>query len=624
MTRRPTSILNNIGVFSLAAYLSLQSIAVANSKAHLSEAARALIPDSDKIDIYLNDGRVMRGELIEETPEFYAIRTSTESMTVRRNIPRDRITRVVAVSVDTYFANALLERELDPKTSLKPEVYRESLALFEEFLSHYPNHSSARDIREKQRAFQQEYTHIERGMRKIEGEWYPPVQAAVIDFESASAQMYKMQTRFRGIQNETWNTNPEARKEYDALLALTRAIARDVPRIMTERLPFLLQEQQFDEAFAEMNAFVKFWVAGVIEAEARAADRHRIGRGVFEGMDFDYLARLQARIMDAYKAMLTQSRGDEPPMGLRIPASQAYIPGGYFFMGNPKSAPGQPDFPYRVAYVSPFLMDRHQVTNAEYREFFDHVRITGDYSMSHPAAPPLKNHTPAGWAHPELSGDTQPVVGVDWFDAYAYLKWRGKRLPTEAEWEYAARSRDGRTYPWGESSPASTFNNTPAGQRHIAQLMDQQRPPPPPPRQSRFSCNRQPPPAPESQRTVLPTVTWPVTDLLPQQALQPPFQFARIDPASLNPYGILHMAGNAAEWVADWYSPNYYTEMTLKDPQGPERGRDRTFRGASYLCANPDLATTFNRRHSDSPALRRGVDAQGKPMIGIRGVKDLP
>jgi formylglycine-generating enzyme required for sulfatase activity len=624
MYKPHSHIMKAILIALLATMLPLTIPASSVTPAQLSEAARAFLPEVDSIDLILQDGRTLRGELLEEREEGYIIRVTSGTITARRAIPRSEISEVVKVGLDTHVAKGLKTFNLHEQDSLKPEEYRNALALFEEFLGFFPDNPDAADIAARQEAFREEYTLIERGMRKIAGEWYSPVQAAVLDFQQTAEKMAEMEQQHRGIQLETWNTDREARTKYDELRDQGREIAREVPRIMNERLPFLLQEKNFDEAFLEMNAFVRFWIAGVIEAEARASDRNRMGRGVFEGMDFDYLQRLQRRIMEPYAAILTAERSERPPVGMIIPDERAYIPGGYFFMGNPKATPAHPDFPFRVVHVKPFLMDRYQVTNAQYREFLEYVRSSGDYSMSHPAAPPLKDHTPAGWSHPELRQDNQPVVGVDWFDAYAYLNWRGQRLPTEAEWEIAARGRDGRTYPWGETPPARMMINTPTGRTYIAGRMDEQVPPPQPPPPSRFSCNRQPPPPPESIKTVLPATTWPVDQLMPPEARSPQFTWERIDPFSLNPYGIYHMAGNAAEWVADWYDPTYYTKVEWDNPQGPERGRERTFRGASFLCASPDLATTFNRRHPDTDSLKRGIDRSGKPMIGIRGARDLP
>jgi len=593
------------------------------TREQLSPAAQALLPAEDKAEVVLRDGRRIRGELIDETEQEYVIRISTGTISTRRIIPRTEVTAFSVVTPVAHLASALQEFSLDPATNLPPAQYREALALFEEFLGLFPEHADAGTIREKQDAYAQEYALVERGLRKIAGTWYAPVQAAVYEFQQASAAMTDLEERFRGIETANWNKEPAARERYESLRNQCREIARRVPQIMTERLPFLIQEQQFDEAFLEMNAFLQFWIDEVLQAEARASDRNRLGKGVFEGMDFDYLLRLQRRIMEAYAA--GPSAKATGVLGSRVlPTDVAFVPGGYFLRGNPTAKPGDADFPFRVVRVKPFLIDRYEVSNADYREFVEYVRTTGDYTMSHPAAPPLKDHTPAGWAHPALSHPDQPVVGVDWFDAYAYLRWRGKRLPTEAEWEMAARGRDGRTYPWGETAPARTYVNTPAGRNYIAAQMDAQVPPRPPPRRKRswFGCQRQPPPPPESHKTVLPSVTWPVNQLLPEQAQAPQYQFGRIDPLAMNPFGIFHMVGNAAEWVADWYDPGYYRTVVWDNPAGPERGEVRAFRGASYLSGDPAMAASYYRRWPENDALRRGGDRTGKPMIGIRGVQD--
>ena len=119
------------------------------------------------------------------------------------------------------------------------------------------------------------------------------------------------------------------------------------------------------------------------------------------------------------------------------------IPAGEFFMGSPAGDGGLPDEqPERLVYLNSFRIDRHEVTNGDYLEFVD---ATGH------RPPANSNPAATAWERdgPPPGIDRHPVVNVSWEDAVAYCHWRSARLPTEAEWEKAARGTDRRTYPWG-------------------------------------------------------------------------------------------------------------------------------------------------------------------------------
>jgi len=143
------------------------------------------------------------------------------------------------------------------------------------------------------------------------------------------------------------------------------------------------------------------------------------------------------------------------------------VPAGPFVMGDDAGLPEEA--PRRTVELPAFAIDVREVSNADYAAFLLWVEANGDEAVRHRSQPPGKDHTPRYWKpfRPRLLEGTgmaalqrfseqdfrrpdAPVVGVDWWDAWAYATWAGKRLPTEAEWEKAARGTDGRTWPWGD------------------------------------------------------------------------------------------------------------------------------------------------------------------------------
>ena len=200
-----------------------------------------------------------------------------------------------------------------------------------------------------------------------------------------------------------------------------------------------------------------------------------------------------------------------------------FIPKGEFTMGSNEHA----DETKHQVVLDPYWIDKYETSNARYREFMK--------ATSHAA--------PAYWDDPRLSKANQPVVGVSWTDANAFCKWEGKRLPTEAEWERAAKGPDGdRHYPWGHSIDSSKANY---GQ----------------------NVGR----------------TAPVDSY----------------PEGVSGYGVYNMAGNVFEWVDDWYDPTYYKGSIALNPKGADQGYNfanqgpvKVLRGGSLLAPETSLHTS--------------------------------
>lgn len=215
----------------------------------------------------------------------------------------------------------------------------------------------------------------------------------------------------------------------------------------------------------------------------------------------------------------------------QAPKGMIFIPGGEFLRGRSHALPDDglkwwpellsDDRPARRISVDAFYVDTYEVTTTEYARFILNTRQKPPYNWGSPNPPGGK--------------ENHPVSGVSWFDAQAYCRWAGKRLPTEAEWERAARGLpEGHMYPWGERKPSK--------------------------KDARFD-----------------TVEGP----------GPVGQFAA------NGFGLYDIAGNVWEWCQDWYEREYYAQAPEKNPLGPRKGMYKVIRGGSWADVDKYLTTAY-------------------------------
>lgn len=257
------------------------------------------------------------------------------------------------------------------------------------------------------------------------------------------------------------------------------------------------------------------------------------------------LAALSAAIpsfAETRRALEAEARKNGAPM--------VWIKDGAFMMGSQEGLSKAQ--PVHQVYLYAFYMDMYEVTTTRYATFLKAI------------GPAHSEFVPAFWDEVQLPYDgDRPVIGVSWNAAEAYCRWAGKRLPTEAEWEKAARGTDSRRYPWGNEDPTFKLAN------HNKPVFG-----------NRYSEGVGPVDSYEGGKS---------------------------------PYGIYGMAGNVSEWVADWYNEQYYATSPESNPKGPSRGTQKVIRGGSF--GDPAAGLKSASRESYFPSDKG-------PFVGIRCAQD--
>ncbi len=223
-------------------------------------------------------------------------------------------------------------------------------------------------------------------------------------------------------------------------------------------------------------------------------------------------------------------------------APMILIPTGPFLMGSNDGLPNEK--PEHRVTLDAYYIDQFEITASHFQKF---VESAG------------RNVPPRSDDDAVRSQRDFPAVGMSWTDAAAYCKWAGRRLPTEAEWEKAARGTDGRRYPWGDMQPFVDIANYNRGV----------------------------------------WVSEAITLVPVGSGLEGMSVRHGLTNGGRSPYGLSHMAGNAAEWVGDWYTREYYAQSPDRNPAGPATGEKRVLRGGSW--ADLPIALRVTARFSAEP-----------------------
>jgi formylglycine-generating enzyme len=226
-------------------------------------------------------------------------------------------------------------------------------------------------------------------------------------------------------------------------------------------------------------------------------------------------------------------------------APMVLIPVGEFTMGSDKG--DDDEEPVHRVFLDSFYLDKFEVTNGRFAKFVEAVQSEPPWGFADKETPVLRQDQPVRW--------------VNWMEAMGYCLWAGKRLPTEAEWEKAARGSDARIYPWGNDPPtlAHAVFGLKEGSDTVSAIGNRDK--------------------------------------------------------GKSPYGVHDLAGNLYEWTTDWYDEQFYRKNPAINPRGPAEGSAKVQRGGSYINGAYRLRSSFRTK---------GDPTEHDPNVGFRCALDVP
>src|SRR5215467_4911982 len=226
-------------------------------------------------------------------------------------------------------------------------------------------------------------------------------------------------------------------------------------------------------------------------------------------------------------------------------AAMVLIPAGEFTMGSDKG--DDDEQPIHKVFLDSFYLDKFEVTNGRFSKFVEAIQSEPPWGFADKETPVVRPDQPVRW--------------VNWMDAIGYCLWAGKRLPTEAEWEKAARGSVGRAYPWGNDppTPAHAVFGLKEGSDTVSAIGNRDK--------------------------------------------------------GKSPYGVHDLAVNLYEWTTDWYDEEFYSKNPAINPKGPSEGTAKAQPGGSYINGAYRLRSSFRTK---------GDPTEHDPNVGFRCAQDVP